>query len=173
MANVIPPEEMTIVRRTITSRFVFVGSAIIATGACIAILALMPAYLSVRVARASVDTVISNAAAGNLSDDQTAAVRTQGLIATLKPIASATSSPSDGLSRALSVKPTGVSITSITYKSGAKSSLVLSGVSTRREGVDEFRRALEGSARFSSVSVPVSALVGTQEGRFSITLSGI
>jgi Tfp pilus assembly protein PilN len=172
MANVIPPEEINVVRRKISARFILVASGAIAIGALIAILALMPAYLSVRVARASIDSAINQAAAGNLSAEQTAAVRTQGLITTLKPLASATSSPSDALLRALALKPPGVSITSITY-SGGKSSVVLSGTSARREAVDEFRRALEASARFTTVSVPVSAIVGTQEGRFSITLGGI
>lgn len=173
MANVIPPEEIIVLRRKTNARFIYVAGIVIAVGAIVAILAIMPAYISVRVARASVDTTMGEAAAGNLSSDQATAVRTQSLIAALKPIASATSSPTDALSRALSVKPAGVSITTITYGGGAKSTVILSGTSARREGVDEFRRALEESGRFSSVSVPVSAIVGTQEGRFSITLSGI
>ena len=38
--------------------------------------------------------------------------------------------------------------------------------------MSEYRDALSGSGRFVDVAVPVAALVGTQEGKFTITLSG-
>ncbi len=154
------------------ARFLFIGSATLAAGACIAILALLPAIVSVRIARASLDAPLQESAHGNASADQAAAARAQALIGALRPIAQATSSPTDVISFALAQKPAGISITNITYTGGDKSEIVLSGMSGAREAVNTFRDALEKTGRFSSVVVPVAALVGTQDGRFTVTLSG-
>lgn len=148
-----------------------VGAGVIAAAALVAILAIMPAYISVRIARASVETA-SSPSDGPASADQEAAVRTQKLITSLAPVANATTSPTGALAAALAEKPAGLSITSITYASD-KSTLVLSGTASRREAVSALRDALEATGRFSSVAVPVAALVGAQEGRFTITLTGI
>ena len=155
-----------------SARFLLLGSLMFAAAAIVAILAILPAYVSVRIARAAVDSSAQQAAAESMTDDQNAAVRTQGLLTHLAPVVNATTSPSGALTIALAQKPADASITLITYASNAKS-LVLTGTSQRREAVNAFRDALEASGRFSSVAVPVAALVGAQDGRFTVTLSGI
>lgn len=171
MANVIPREGLSKIGKRNSARFLFVGACMSAAAAIVAILAIMPAYLSVRVARASVETAAQQSG-GTATADQEAAVRTQGLITNLTPIANATTSPVGALDVALAEKPAGLSITSITYTSD-KSTIVLTGTASRREAVSALRDALEASKRFSTVAVPVAALVGAQEGRFTITLTGI
>ncbi|MEK7509925.1 MAG: hypothetical protein AAB605_04435 [Patescibacteria group bacterium] len=168
MSNVLPLKYRSIEVGRLWTRFLFVGACVLTGGAIVALLALLPALISVRVARTNIH---SSDSARIASEDQSAAKRAQALLSVLNPIASATSSPTDALVVALAPRPADISIETITYTSD-RSSLVLSGVSERREAVSEYRDALEEIGRFSSVAVPVSALVGTQEGKFTITLTG-
>ena len=172
MANVLPQPEKILVQSRTRSRYLFVTSIGIATSALVAILAILPAFMSVRIARASLESSVREAQ-GTVKEEQTAALRTQNLIASLSPLLQATSSPTDALSLALAQKPAGISITTITYTGGAKGTLVLSGTSNNRDSVNAFRDALEKTQRFSNIAIPVAALVGTQEGRFTVTLSGV
>jgi energy-coupling factor transporter transmembrane protein EcfT len=172
MANVIPREGLSKMQKRNTARFLLIGALMIGGAAVIAILAILPAYVSVRVARAALDSTNQGVGTESLGEDQAAAVRTQGLITNLSPIANATTSPVDALMTALAQKPAGISITTFTYTSGTKT-LLLTGTSQQREAVNAFRDALEASGRFGSVAVPVAALVGAQEGRFTVTLGGI
>jgi hypothetical protein len=173
MSNVLPQSEKKAARRRMFARFLLIGSCALGAGAGVAILSITPALISVKIARASLDASQREEAQGNMSEDQTAALRAQGLITALLPIANATSSPTEALSLALAQKPAGISITAITYSSGAKSAIALTGTADRREAVSAFRDNLEKTGRFSKVEVPVAALLGTQEGKFTITLSGI
>lgn len=168
MSNVLPLKHRKIEVGRVWTRFLFVGALIFVGGAVVAMLALLPALISVRVARANIETADATYSA---SSDQSAAKRTHALLGVLGPIVAATSSPTDTLVTVLARKPADVSLETITY-AGDRSSIVLSGVSKRREGVSEYRDALEEMGRFSSVAVPVAALVGTQEGKFTITLTG-
>jgi len=170
MANVLPLAGKKAVEKRMRARFLLIGSLAIAVAAIVAILSVVPAFMSVRIAHASLESSLQESA-GSQSEDQAAAARAQALIGAFKSIASATSSPSDALAAALAQKPAGISITAITYTSG-KNEIVLSGLAARREAVNQFRDMLEKTGRFSGVAVPVGALVGTQEGRFTVTLSG-
>lgn len=166
MANVIPHERKKNLGKALHARFISMGSIIFLIGACIASASLLPAIISVRLARASLPQ-------DNLTqvdrDDQAKYARALALVHALGPLASATSSPSEVVQRAVGLKPAGISITSVTYRKGQ---IVLSGISSNRLAVNAFREALEKEERFSTVSVPVAALVGTREGRFTVTLSG-
>ncbi|OHB18801.1 MAG: hypothetical protein A2854_02965 [Parcubacteria group bacterium RIFCSPHIGHO2_01_FULL_56_18] len=170
MANVIPREGLSKMQKRHGARFLLLGSYMFAAAAVIAILAILPAYVSVRIARASVDSETQESS-GGVGTEQATAIRTQSLITNLTPIANATSSPTGALSIALAQKPAGISITTISFLGGAKPSILLTGTSQRREAVTAFRDELKASGRFSNVAVPVAALVGTQDGRFTITLS--
>lgn len=166
MTNVLP-NSRTAVRR-LRARFAIVLGLTLAACALVALLALLPAFLSISIARAG----LSSETGGEAPVEQAEAARTLALIQTLNAFV-ATSSPSLTLEAALAIRPQGVSVNSVRYSGGASASLVLSGVSSRREGVNQYRDALLADGRFGKVSVPVAALVGTQEGRFSMTLSGI
>ncbi len=140
-----------------------------AVAGLIALTAIAPAFISLRIARAALD---SPATVERTAADELAGKEAQNLIAALKPIAVATSSPSAAVTLALSKKPAGVSIQSITYTGGATPKITMTGTSKTRESLGAFRSALQATGAFSRVEVPVAALVGAQEGRFTLTLFG-
>ncbi len=167
MSNVLPNARTTYLRR-VRARFVIVLGLTLSAAAAVAILALLPAYIMTFIARAG----LVSSAGSEAPAEQAEAARTLALIQTLTPFAT-TTTPSTTMLRALELRPEGVHINSVRYSAGAPASLVLSGTSLRREGVNEYRDALLVDGAYGKVSVPVAALVGTQEGRFSITLTGI
>lgn len=167
MANVLPLEKKKILASRLRARFMFTLALALFIGALAAALALVPAFISTRIALSSLpEGEISETA----RDDQVQGARAAALVAALAPIVHATSSaPIDSVTAALALKPAGMSISGVRYSKGK---IELSGVATNRAAVSAFRDALEKDARFTTVAVPVTALVGTQEGRFTITLSG-
>lgn len=167
MANVLPHARTTLMRR-MRARFIIVLGFTLSAAAVVAILALLPAFIVTSIARAG----LASQAPAEAPAEQAEAARALALIQTLTPFAT-TTTPSGRLEEALELRPSGVRVTSVRYSAGVPASLVLSGTSVRREGVNEYRDALLVDNRFGKVSVPVAALVGTQEGRFSITLTGI
>ncbi len=170
MSNVLPQSEKKRILRTIRARYLIVGSLALLSGAVVASLSLLPAIISIRIAQDSLDS-----SAAQLRDDADGdyaiQVRTQGLLDTFTPIVSATTSPTDLLQAALAVKPPGISVTSMSFSGGAKGSIVLSGVARDRLAVNAFSEALQRTEKFGTVTVPVASLVGTQDGRFTVTLS--
>ena len=52
------------------------------------------------------------------------------------------------------------------------STIVVEGLSQSREAINEYRAELSNDARFQSVSVPIGALAGIEDGRFTVTLMG-
>ena len=172
MGNVLPQGEKIIVQSGMRARFLLTGSLVITGAACVAILSILPALISVRIARASLESSVQESQ-GSLKEERAAALRAQNLITALGPLVQATSSPIEALSVVLAQKPVGISLTTITYSGGAKGTLVLSGTSDGRDAVNAFRDALGKTGRFSNVAIPVAALVGTQGGRFTVTLSGV
>ncbi len=167
MANVLPIEEKKRVLRTLRARFITVTALVLLLGATLAALALSPAILSVRLAQANLpsDETLSETA----RDDQAKHARAFALVGALGPIANSTSSPVGMFTAALAEKPASVHITSINYSRGR---LILSGDGGTRQAMNAYKEALETSGSFTTVEVPVAALVGTQEGRFTITLTG-
>lgn len=167
MSNVLTQEAKKQLAKSVRARYLTVGALVLTLGALIASLSLVPTFISITSAEDAL-TVPSDEASAAL-DDQQKALRAQNLVKALTPLL-ATSTPSDVISGALALRPAGISITQITYQAGQKT-IALSGTSARREAVNGFRDALEASGLFKSVAVPVSALVGTQDGRFTITLT--
>lgn len=167
MANVLPSARTTLALR-MRARYIIVLGLTLSASAFVAILALLPAFISISIARAGLTAESTHEA----PTEQVEAARTLALIQTLSAFAG-TTSPATVVPSVLALRSPGISVTSIRYTSGAPASLILSGTSAAREGVSGYRDALVSDGRFGKVSVPVAALVGTQEGRFSITLSGI
>lgn len=94
----------------------------------------------------------------------------QQLMVSLAPIASTT--PLATLQAAIAARPSGITIDRIAYTRMPTPTVVLSGFADRREDVDTYRASLNTDSRFGTVSVPVSALVGSADGgRFTVTLS--
>ncbi len=169
MSNVLTAEEKKKLDSRVRARYIFVAGMVATIGAIVASISLAPTLIFISTARAALNAPSVEEVSG-ARDDQTQALRAQALIEALKPIMAASTTPSIALATALELRPAGVSVTTVTYQEG-QNSLVLSGTSARREAVNMYRDALEGSGVFSKVAVPIAALAGTQEGRFTITLT--
>lgn len=168
MSNVLTKEELRRVRKQFRLRCILVGGAMLALGATLAILALTPAFIFLRMAESALESSQVEMSA-TAKSDQAAHVRSLAIVNSLKPVVGATTTPAGVISRALTHKPSGVRITALNYTKGQ---LVLSGISSNRQATGAFRDALDVDEYFTSVALPVAALVGAQEGRFTITLRG-
>lgn len=168
MSNVLPLSEKKNQIRRFRLRFLAVGGAVLALSGVVASLSLLPALISIRIAESSVTRAAAEASA-SIQEEQAQALRAQNLIDATMPLATATSSPMDILFFVLGEKPAGVSVTGMTV---TPEIITLTGNSGSRVALNAYRDTLNASGRFGSVVVPVAALVGAQDGRFSITLSG-
>lgn len=171
MSNVLPPEAKKQLDRAARWRALFVLGCAGTLAAFIAVLSLMPTFIAIASARASLDAP-SVEEVGTAREFQVQARRAQSLVDALQPLVMASSTPSGMLADALAVVPEGVSIGMITYQA-AQETLILSGEAPQRASVNAYRDALEKSARFKKVEIPVGALAGTQEGRFTVTLTAL
>ena len=147
------------------SRFLLAFSLILLGGAALSALALAPAevglvFFSPPPAQASQSDI-------NATQDNTAITHTKAVLASMKNIA--TSSSLDDVVAALSQEGPGIRITDVSY-SPSIHSLTLSGTAQTPSDVNTFRENLQTDLRFSDVSVPVSALLGSQNGGFTITM---
>jgi hypothetical protein len=94
--------------------------------------------------------------------------RTQSILLAVSPLLTATTTPSALISAALAAKPAGIAIDHISY-GGSDRNIMLSGTGSR-DAINAYRDLVAKDAHFSSVSVPVSALVG-ESGHFSMTIA--
>ncbi len=110
---------------------------------------------------------------GNASDTELvrSVADSQALLAQLAALG-ATSTPAAVVADIVAKRPKDVAITHITFSRNVPQAIVISGKTARRDAVNEYRSALASDTRFSSVSVPINALVGTQDGSFSLTVTG-
>lgn len=150
------------------ARFIIVFSALLSTLALFAALLIAPSYLALRIAAPPQQSAPAAGAKGT-TNDAVSIARTQATVIALTPLLAATTSPSSAIAAALSDRPAKVVIEHITYAADARE-LTLNGAASR-DALSGYRDALKADTHFSSVSVPVSALVGTEGGRFSVTLT--
>jgi hypothetical protein len=166
MSNLLPLAAQKRVTRMYRARVV-TALALATTGlACVLLLALIPAFLTVSAAgpRDDAATVKRNVEATQ------AIMRAQRIVEQLLPVLSSGQGPSSYLESALAVMPSGVTVHHVVYgETGGAGSLMLIGEASR-DKVAAFRDALSAHPLFVSASVPVSALVGTGSGQFSLSL---
>ena len=167
--NLLPPASMKRMRAEYRARFVLAGASILLACALIFSLALVPAEVAV-VAFAPSARSSSSQESADLKADTTALAQTKSLLAALAPF-TATSSLSSVLS-ALSDRSTGIAFTGISYSTVQKT-VSLSGHADTPEDLNAFRQTLQSDPEFQNVSVPVSALVGSQSGSFTITMNAV
>lgn len=168
MSNVVTTQHKKNMDRAMRARFIMLAGAMLLLAAFVALLSLAPTYLFLRIATTAIERSEQNVPP-EARQDQMISFATTNIVQALTPIANATSSPSAGIAAALALRPAGASITTVTYSKGT---LTLTGKAARRESITNYRAALEKSGLFSSVQIPVSALVGAQDGKFTITLKG-
>ncbi len=170
MSNILPVEAKQSVWNMYRARFIIAGSLFVIVAAVLAILALLPSYL---VLATSADGSSQASALANASVQADGAAIAQGksLLATLSPLVSATTTPTDAIAAALALRPAGISVNHLTYTAGRPGTLVIVGTGSPA-GISAYNQALTVDPLFTNVSVPIGDLVGAQGGQFSITASG-
>ena len=154
-------------RAEFRARFLLAVALVALACALLFALALLPAEASL-VSFASPGMQQSTQTSGNVAADKAALAHTKALIAQLSPL-NATSSL-DAIAAALSQVGQGISINDIQYSVTTRS-LALAGHAQTPDEVNAFRQALQSDLRFTNVSVPVSELLGSQDGSFTITMN--
>jgi hypothetical protein len=136
-------------------------------GAFVTAAALSPSLLVLVITQIS-----SDKQNGALGGDQTKLVNdAQALVVQLGAVA-ATSSPARTVADVVAKRPKGVTLSRIVYTAGTPATLELTGAATQREQVSAYRALLASDSRFASVSVPINALLGADNGNFTITMTG-
>jgi hypothetical protein len=149
-----------------------VGGVIMSIGAIIAIVALLPAFLSVYLPRVALSNTPPSSDAAQTEAARAAVASTHALINELSPLISEKPAFSQIIGVIFDRLPEGVSITNINYVGGAPGTITVSGTTGLRENVNFYRQSLAEDKRFDSVTVPVAALVGILSGNFTVTLTG-
>ncbi len=166
MTNVLPPEAAQELWSIQRARFIIVGSAVALAAAALAAAALLPGYVVLHtIAAPDIGPVMPV----EVAHDKQAIEQARAYLEVMRPIVGATTTPVGALTAALALRPVGVFVDRISYRDG---SIVLGGSANSRERVNAYQKALTSDGRFSSIIVPVGDLVGNEEKRFSITLSG-
>ena len=172
MANILPSETRRDIRRATLARLALALSMLMIICALLTYVIFLPSYIGL----VSAPHAASPSATSITKEQQTldtAVVRhVNSLLTAIGPGIMASSTPVDIIESALAARPAGVHVVQIMYSNGTPSSLVLSGTSDTDTGINDYRAALAANPQFASVTVPVGALVGTDNGRFSITITG-
>lgn len=173
MSNVLPQETRDRIVSDIRAKYVTVAAAMLAGAGMVAILAILPAYVSIYVPKLALEE--SSKELKNLeaqaADDKATVVRTRALLGELGAVRpEPVSAPL--IAEVLALKPASITIDNIAYRPGSPGTLTLAGKSADRQDLEAYRETLVRLGRFDSVAVPVAALVGALSGAFTITLTG-
>lgn len=177
MSNLLPKERLDVVWEGYRSRVVLVGAIVLSVSAALSGAAFLPAFVALKVESNAQEKQSASLAAQTDPNPQSRAERadisrSQTLLARIAPIVSATSSPTEIINSALSLRPPGISVKRISFVSGKGGSITINGEANGRESINQYRDALSEDARFEGVSIPVGALVGSEGGAFTVTLTG-
>ena len=172
MTNLLPEIERRRIWSGLRARFVLAGSTLACTAAALSALSLVPSYVVYEFATSAGAVNAPSLPSGISGPDVVDLSRAQMLSKELLPFVSSTTTPTGVIKDALALLPRGVKVDHVTYSPGSPPALMLGGQASSREGINAYRDALSSSSKFKTVSVPVGALVGTDAGRFTVTLSG-
>ena len=172
MANLIPETIRREMRGHSQARFILSTALLAIIVAAIASLLLLPSYVMLSAHGPMRTGGGSTLSAADRANDQAAISHANAAITLLLPLINASSTSIGTIQQAVSLRPAGVHIDNITYIKGDPASLMIVGAADSPSLVSAYRTALAANAGFDSVTVPVGALVGTDGGRFSITISG-
>ena len=176
MSNILPEETIKIVWKRFYVRLILVGGTAAIFVAVLAGLALLPSYIALRTENSSMEQLQTPASLLKLNPQIQWEIddikHSQNLVALVSPYISASSSPSETLGIVLRDKPQGLIIGKIGIVTGEKGTMTLVGQASTREIINQYREALSKEAVFTNVSVPVGVLIGSEDGRFTMTLTG-
>jgi len=175
MANVLPAGAQKEMWRFYRARFLFVAALALLASAAVTLLALLPAYVVLRIEEKTLSEnvpLVTLPASVQDKSDRANISRAQALVVRLSPVASSTTASLDALNAAIGVRPSGIVLQSLSYTAGQQGTIVISGEAPGGAAINAYRIALSADTRFKTVSVPISDLARTQRGRFTITLTG-
>ncbi|OGG57919.1 hypothetical protein A2853_03250 [Candidatus Kaiserbacteria bacterium RIFCSPHIGHO2_01_FULL_55_17] len=170
MTNLLSPQALREAQHFHRDRFILVGSVVSILCSTIALLALAPAYITVRTGDV-VGTSVSPSPTLSGNTDREDLARARTLLVELQPLVSSTSSVLTTFDVALGARPSGITVSKIRYARGEPATIVIEGASRSREDINTYRTTLASDTRFSSVSVPIGALAGIEDGHFTMTLT--
>ena len=169
MSNLLPRATQNQVWADTVARFVATASTMFISAAGISLATLIPAYvvLAVRTPGGAVHASSTSSSTASVAD--IAAV--QEIMKGIAPVLQSTSSPETEIASVLAARNEDVDISHITYTQGKPSVIMLVGAAETRDFLNDYRVALI-KAHVGAVSVPVSALIGSQDGQFTMTVTG-
>jgi hypothetical protein len=167
MANVLPIENQKDSQRRQVVRFTLVFAEVMIGCALVAFIVLLPSYLALHIGLQQATSGVAST-----TTEQLMIRNTKATIAQINAAVAATTTPSTLLQAILAAKPAGVSITSIIYMGGQSGKIVVSANSGHADLIQTFRTTLQADSHFNAVSIPVSALVASTNGDFTVTLTG-
>lgn len=168
MTNLLPLTRVRHIRFFYLTRFVKVFGLLLAGAAVCALLSLAPA-LWVFTVESRIGTEVPNSFdAATRQKDRLMLISGSGYIDILSPIVSATTTPSEAIAHALALRPHGIVVDHIAYTQGT---ITLGGSTLEPALLDRYRLMLLADPLFPKVAVPVDALVGASNGRFTLTIS--
>ena len=153
------------------ANFITVGSLALIVTAVFSLITLTPSYIIIKMQEAQVSSVTPGQSAEILLAKKDLS-QAQSVVSQLSTFATSTTLL-DTLAAILGDRPRGVRIENIEYSRSPKGSIFsLEGTSASREGINSFQLSLKADKHFQSVSVPVSALAGAGDGRFTVAITG-
>jgi len=137
--------------------------------ALIVILVLVPSYAIVKAQQQSTEAKVAEFPPNNERDE---IARAQTLVRALKPVFVSATSSLTVFNDIFSVRPAGVTLSSIGLRKGEPGTIAISGRASSREQINAYRAVLSENPAFKSVDVPIGAFVGAEGGSFSMTITG-
>ncbi|PIR82498.1 hypothetical protein COU20_01695 [Candidatus Kaiserbacteria bacterium CG10_big_fil_rev_8_21_14_0_10_59_10] len=174
MANILREEDRARIDRALRVRFVIVGALALALAGALSTLALIPAYIQTHALFASLERAAEEDAAQRAEGGREEAEelrRAKRLAESVRDVSARHRRLVSLLDAVLDERPAAVAVTGIQYDIRSGGTITLSGSSSDRNTVNEYRQRLMQSGFFEDVSVPVAALLGTAGGRFTMTLT--
>ena len=152
----------------------FAGSMVAIVVAAIAFGIFLPSYvlLATQLRENQQVATSTSISAAQQAQDNAQLKHVNGLLQLFGPALAASSSPADVIATVLAMRPAGVRVDQVIYTAGNPTSLIVNGSADTNIEISDYRSLLATYPTFTSVSVPVGALVGTDGGRFSLTIFG-
>ncbi len=172
MSNLLPENSRIELRTEYRARYVFAGSLLALGAAVFMALSMIPSYV---VFSAALPKDQSSAASEETKKDFEDITRAQALVQQIAPTLVSTSTISRAIEAALLVRPQGAHVDTVSYaydNIAMTGAVTIGGLADGRGSINAYRTALQKNPTFTSVRLPVGDLIGTQGGRFTVTLTG-
>ena len=173
MTNVLPREALAAQSSALRARLLFGVSATFTLAALILALAVAPAFISAQVQVAALNSEISRSKAAATQGEQGVLTAAQKRVAALTDVAKGTQAGA-AITRLLADRSADISITNIQYQriKSDTAKLTVSGNAKSRQSVQLYAQKLQTEPLFSSVSIPVSSLTTSEQGKFDLVITG-